>query len=244
MNALRRLTDGVIPQAVITGSLSFAHIHDLANIHGQTGWKAWTYPLSVDLLMVAAYREVIKARHAKRGGTVLPWVWFLLALAASLSANVIATGGRDLLSIAVGVWPAVAFLGCTLLGHSRPAPADQIQSAEVPVSPPAPAPDVRADVARLDVAQESAELPRAVEGSAVAALAPAEPQTPAVTSSPAPAPAPDVPEVAPELLDYAARIAAEHHDRHGQPIPLAALRSRLGVAPALAQAVHARLTAA
>src|SRR2546423_15233471 len=75
MNALRRLTDGVIPQAVITGSLSFAHIHDLANIHGQTGWKAWTYPLSVDLLMVAAYREVIKARHAKRGGTLLPRGW-------------------------------------------------------------------------------------------------------------------------------------------------------------------------
>jgi len=232
MNALRRLTDGVLPQAVITGSLSFAHIHDLAMRHGQTGWKAWTYPLSVDLLMVAAYRELLKARHAKQGGTVLPWVWFLLSLAASLTANVIATGGRDPLSIAVGVWPAVAFLGCTLLGHSHPAPVEQDQGAEdpEPVSEPMPA--------RVEVVQESAELPRAVEGSAVAVLAPAEPKTPAPIVSPAPAP-----EVAPELLDYAARIAAEHQDRHGQPIPLAALRTRLGVGPALAQTVHAHVTA-
>src|SRR2546423_386153 len=114
MNALRRLTDGVIPQAVITGSLSFAHIHDLANIHGQTGWKAWTYPLSVDLLMVAAYREVIKARHAKRGGTALPWGGVLPALAAALSSNVIATGGpgppipRPALRSRLGVAPALA----------------------------------------------------------------------------------------------------------------------------------------
>jgi len=234
MNALRRLTDGVLPQAVITGSLSFAHIHDLAMRHGQTGWKAWTYPLSVDLLMVAAYRELLKARHAKNGGTVLPWVWFLLSLAASLTANVIATGGRDPLSIAVGVWPAVAFLGCTLLGHSHPAPVEQDRGAEdpEPVSELVPA--------RVEVVQESAELPRAVEGSAVDALAPAEPKTPAPTVSPAPVPAP---EVAPELLDYAARIAAEHQDRHGQPIPLAALRTRLGVGPALAQTVHAHVTA-
>lgn len=235
MNALRRLTDGVLPQAVITGSLSFAHIHDLAKVHGQTGWKAWTYPLSVDLLMVAAYRQVLKARHAKNGGTVLPWVWFLLSLAASLTANVIATGGRDPLSIAVGVWPAVAFLGCTLLGHSHLAPIEQTQSAE------APEPDSEPVPARVEVVQESADLTRAVEGPAVAALAPAEPKTPAPAMPPAPAPAP--PEVAPELLDYAARIAAEHQARHGQPIPLAALRSRLGVGPSLAQTVHAHVTA-
>lgn len=228
------LTDGVVPQAVITGSLSFAHIHDLAMAHGQTGWKAWTYPLSVDLLMVAAYRQVLKARHAKNGGTVLPWVWFLLSLAASLTANVIATGGRDPLSIAVGVWPAVAFLGCTLLGHSHPAPAEEVQGTEAPeqVSEPVPA-------ARVEVVQEPTVLPHAVEGSAVAALAPAEPKTPAPAMSPTTA----LPEVSPDLLDYATRIAAEHQDRHGQPIPLAALRSRLGIGQALAQTVHARVTA-
>jgi hypothetical protein len=233
MNPVRRLMDGVLPQAVITGSLSFAHIHDLATRHGQTGWKAWTYPLSVDLLMVAAYRELLKARHAKNGGTVLPWVWFLLSLGASLTANVIATGGRDPLSIAVGIWPAVAFLGCTLLGHAHPAPAEQNQGAEDPEPASEPVP------ARVEVVQEPTELPRVVEGPAVAALAPAEPKTPAPAMSPASAP----PEVAPELLDYAARIAAEHQDRHGQPIPLAALRSRLGVGTALAQTVHAHITA-
>lgn len=128
MNAqasVRRLADGVMPQAVITGALSFAHIHDLAAAHGQTGWKAWTYPLSVDLLTVAAYRKLVTAHRtgAATGIKALTWCWFLLALTASLAANVVATGGRDPLSLAVGVWPAVAFLGCTLLGHSSPATA-------------------------------------------------------------------------------------------------------------------------
>ncbi len=64
MSALRRVTDGVLFQAVLTGSLSFSHIHDLAAVHGQTGWKAWLYPLSVDLLTVAAYRKLMTARRA------------------------------------------------------------------------------------------------------------------------------------------------------------------------------------
>ncbi len=62
MSALRRISDGVLFQAVLTGSLSFSHIHDLAAAHGQGGWKAWLYPLSVDLLTVAAYRKLTAAR--------------------------------------------------------------------------------------------------------------------------------------------------------------------------------------
>jgi len=235
-SALRRLTDGVAPQAVITGSLSFAHIHDLALHHGQTGWKAWTYPLSVDLLMVAAYRQALKARHAKNGGTVLPWVWFLLSLGASLTANVIATGGRDPLSIAVGVWPAIAFLGCTLLGHSGPAPTDTESQPAASAKPESPAvAGVRVD--HVQAVPEVSTPVRAVEASAFAALAPAKPQ------SPDPAPAPAMPDVPPDLLDYAARLATDHHARHVQPIPLAALRARLGVAPGLAQTIHAHVTA-
>ncbi|MET8481847.1 DUF2637 domain-containing protein, partial [Streptomyces clavifer] len=31
-----------------------AHLHDLAAAAGQDGWKAWAYPVSVDLLLVAS----------------------------------------------------------------------------------------------------------------------------------------------------------------------------------------------
>jgi hypothetical protein len=36
------------------------------------------------------------------------------------------------------------------------------------------------------------------------------------------------------LLDFARRVATEHHQRHGRPITRDALRARLGVSNALA----------
>ncbi|GGO86492.1 DUF2637 domain-containing protein [Wenjunlia tyrosinilytica] len=67
--------------------------------------------------------------------------------------------------------------------------------------------------------------------------------TPVPAQAPTSASAPDAaPMTAPDpLLKAARRIAAEHHDRHGQQITPAQLRTRLGVAPALADAVHAQL---
>jgi hypothetical protein len=54
MRAHLARVDAVIVQAVIAGALSFSHLHDLAAAAGQSGWKAWAYPVSVDLLLVAA----------------------------------------------------------------------------------------------------------------------------------------------------------------------------------------------
>ncbi|MBB1260695.1 DUF2637 domain-containing protein, partial [Streptomyces alkaliterrae] len=108
--------DAVLVQAVIAGALSFAHLHDLAAAAGQDGWKAWAYPVSVDLLLVAAW-------HRLRHGTAktAAWCWFLIALAASLGANIATAGLLDLnqppdwLRILVAGWPALAFFGGTLL---------------------------------------------------------------------------------------------------------------------------------
>ena len=44
MSALRRFTDGVLFQAVLTGSLSFSHIHDLAAAHGQDRLESLALP--------------------------------------------------------------------------------------------------------------------------------------------------------------------------------------------------------
>ncbi|MFJ5939399.1 DUF2637 domain-containing protein, partial [Streptomyces sp. NPDC093071] len=83
--------DAVLIQAVIAGALSFAHLHDLAAAAGQDGWKAWAYPVSVDLLLVAAWR-----RMRKDGGNRDAWLWFAIALIASLGANVATAGLLDL----------------------------------------------------------------------------------------------------------------------------------------------------
>jgi hypothetical protein len=215
--------DAVLVQAVIAGALSFAHLHDLAAAAGQDGWKAWAYPISVDLLLVAAWR---KLRSLRPSGEPVraAWFWFATALAASLGANVATAGLLDLdhvpdwLSILVAGWPALAFLGGTLLVHS-PSPGPERQDA--------PAPDVT-EAADLERAPEPEPVPDAVEA--------AEP-VPAL-----PAPPPATPPVPPALVAHARKVADEHHARTGHRIDTDTLRVRLGVPAQLADAIAAHLT--
>lgn len=226
--------DAVLIQAVIAGALSFAHLHDLAAAAGQDGWKAWAYPVSVDLLLVAAWR-----RMRTDSGNRDAWLWFAIALTASLGANVATAGLLDMnnvpawLRILVAGWPALAFLGGTLLAHAHtpephlePAPAAE----EVPLSEPAVA-------LTVDRAPEPApELP------------PAEPEPEEVKPDPEPLQLPVEPApvalavtVPPALLDHARKIADTHRTQTGAPIDSTTLRARLGVPPALADAIALQL---
>ncbi|MEU1037636.1 DUF2637 domain-containing protein [Streptomyces sp. NPDC005907] len=135
---LRRL-DPILIQAVIAAALSFAHIHDIAEAAGQGGWKAWAYPVSVDLLMVMAWKRIRTPDAPKLGA----WVWFLTSLGASLGANVATAGVLDMehlpvsLRVLVAGWPAVAFLGGSLLVHTRKASTEEPQEpAEEPDAEP------------------------------------------------------------------------------------------------------------
>ncbi|WP_328872443.1 DUF2637 domain-containing protein [Streptomyces sp. NBC_00287] len=178
--------DAVLVQAVIAGALSFAHLHDLAAA-GQDGWKAWAYPVSVDLLLVAAWR-----RLRIDGPSGLAWCWFLIALVASLGANVATAGLLDLndvpdwLRILVAAWPALAFMGGTLLAHSS------ALMPEVEPEPTATEPDPVPQPAAVPVAEESPALPTT-----------------------APSPAMPVPAA---LVDHARKVAADHHARTGARI--------------------------
>ncbi|MFJ6075752.1 DUF2637 domain-containing protein [Streptomyces sp. NPDC093065] len=218
--------DAVLVQAVIAGALSFAHLHDLAAAAGQDGWKAWAYPVSVDLLLVAAWR-----RLRSDGPSRLAWCWFLVALVASLGANVATAGLLDLsnvpawLRILVAAWPALAFMGGTLLVHS---PAER---SSTPPAPTAPDQEPAADV---ESARGSAAdpVPASVDSADDAlALPPADP---------APAPPPAVP-VPAALVDHARKVAADHEHRTGARIDTDTLRARLGVPPHLADAIAAQL---
>ncbi|MEU8840289.1 DUF2637 domain-containing protein [Streptomyces roseus] len=139
---LRAELDPIVLQAVIAAALSFAHLHDVADAAGQTGWKAWAYPVSVDLLMVAAWRRT--KSDTGRGGA---WFWFAVALTASVGANVVTAGVLDLanppavLRILVAGWPAVAFLGGALLFHSRKRTGTEEEASEavqLPAGEPQP----------------------------------------------------------------------------------------------------------
>ncbi|MFD6361227.1 DUF2637 domain-containing protein [Streptomyces roseolus] len=128
----RALRDPIFIQAVIAAALSFSHIHDVAAAAGQTGWKAWAYPISVDVLLAVAWKMM-----RTRGG-VAAWTWFLVAMAASLGANVATSGVMNLadppvwLRVIVAGWPAVAFLGGTLMVHRRRAEGESLAVDEEP----------------------------------------------------------------------------------------------------------------
>ncbi|MFE6177884.1 DUF2637 domain-containing protein [Streptomyces sp. NPDC056464] len=218
MHALPIRVDAVLVQALIAAALSFAHLHDLASAAGQHGWKAWAYPVSVDLLMVAAWRR-LRSGEAKAAG----WCWFLVALTASLGANVATAGLLDLddvpawLRILVAGWPAVAFLGGTLLAHGSP----------MPVRAPAPVPEPSSTVAAPECLTDEVELP------ATAA------ELPAAEVESASSPPSSVP---PALVALARKVADEHRARTGTPIDISTLRARLGVPMPLAEAIAAQLT--
>jgi len=206
--------DAVLVQAVIAGALSFAHLHDLAEAAGQTGWKAWAYPISVDLLLVAAWRRLRTARRDRSA-----WTWFVIALVASLGANIATAGLLDLkhvpawLCIVVAGWPALAFLGGTLLVHAPAAPAAPAQAVDEPAAP-------EVDMHRTDE-PVPAPLPE---------LAPAP--------TPTPAAAPVVPAA---LLDHARKIADAHRASTGSPMPADALSARLQLPAPMTDAIAAQL---
>ncbi|MFJ9585646.1 DUF2637 domain-containing protein [Streptomyces acidicola] len=215
MRAHLARVDAVLVQAVIAAALSFAHLHDIAMAAGQDGWKAWAYPVSVDLLLVAAWRRLRSGEAIAAG-----WCWFVIALAASLGANVATAGLLDLddvpawLRILVAGWPAVAFLGGTLLAHSTPTTA--VTAAEH-----------GKDIEEHDQAGD-AELSREEAPSPTVDVG-APPEPPAM-----PVPA--------ALVEHARKVAAEHHTRTGTSIDTPTLRARLGVPAPMAEAIAAHLT--
>ncbi|WP_166025944.1 DUF2637 domain-containing protein [Streptomyces chilikensis] len=222
--------DAVLVQAVIAGALSFSHLHDLAEAAGQTGWKAWAYPVSVDLLLVAAWRRMSQDADNRDA-----WLWFAIALAASLGANVATAGLLDLgavpawLRILVAGWPALAFLGGTLLAH-KPAPH------AAPEPEPAPAPEPRTVLERDPVPAAALANPEPVADEPDEIAAP-EPAPPALAA--APAPAPPVPVA---LVAHARKVADDHRARTGAAIDTDTLRVRLGVPAPMADAIAAQLT--
>lgn len=222
--------DAVLIQAFIAGALSFSHLHDLASAAGQDGWKAWAYPISVDLLLVAAWRRMRTTSDNRPA-----WVWFVIALTASLGANIATAGLLDLgqvpawLRILVAGWPALAFLGGTLLAHSPTIP-EPAPPAAAPLA--APEPEPTADTPEVTVERVPEPAPEFPPAPAVLAAAPAP--APVAVSVPAVS-------VPPALLDHAKKVADAYHATTGDRIDLATLRLRLGVPAPLADAINAQL---
>ncbi|QKW01018.1 DUF2637 domain-containing protein [Streptomyces sp. NA02536] len=232
MRAHLARVDAVIVQAVIAGALSFSHLHDLAAAAGQSGWKAWAYPVSVDLLLVAAWRRM---RQAQRAGQAAggPRLWFLIALAASLGANVATAGLLDLddvpawLRVTVAGWPAVAFFGGTLLAHAPHVREGAVEPTALTTNAepePRPAPPTAVEVTDRD----ALPVPLTDPDPAEPVAAPAPVSVPAVALPPA-------------LADRVRALADEHRSTTGRPADPDAVRARLGLPPSMTASVAAHL---
>ncbi|GII34178.1 DUF2637 domain-containing protein [Planotetraspora mira] len=204
-------TGPVLILAAIAGAGSFTHIRDTATDHGQTGWMSWAVAVCVDLTCVMAARE--RQRDKKTGRKRTSWVsWptlvlvagIVLSLAANLQQAEPTIWGR--LTAAV---PAGAFLIAVSMLERRAAHAPQ----------PSPEPAIVA--ASAPVGTVSASSSSAVVPSSVPVLAGEDGRT----ERPGPSTA---------LVDYARRVADDHHAKHGKPITRDLLRSRLGVSNQLA----------
>jgi hypothetical protein len=96
--------------AVIAGTVSYLHMHQLVVGHGQPGWVAALTPLSVDGMIAAASTALLTdSRSGGRGGP-LPWALLVTGSVASLAANV-AVAEPTATGRVIAAWPSFALIG-------------------------------------------------------------------------------------------------------------------------------------
>ncbi|GAA2370667.1 hypothetical protein Cme02nite_45250 [Catellatospora methionotrophica] len=95
--------------AGIAAYASYTHMRELAVDHGQPGLVAALLPVSVDGMLIVATIAMREDRQANL--RVRPWAWiaFVLGVAASVVANVLAAAD-DITSRVISAWPAIALL--------------------------------------------------------------------------------------------------------------------------------------
>jgi hypothetical protein len=95
--------------AAVAGAISYSHMAELARAHGEVGWRAHAFPVSVDGIEVVASLVLLAHRRAGTRAGWLPWAALAAGTAASVAANV-AVGASDPVGRIVAGWPAVALL--------------------------------------------------------------------------------------------------------------------------------------
>ena len=99
----------VLALGMIAGAVSYSHMRVLAERHGETGWRAHAFPLSVDGIEIVASLVLLADRRVGRRSGWLVWAALSAGTAASVAANV-AVGGTDPVGRVVAGWPAFALL--------------------------------------------------------------------------------------------------------------------------------------
>jgi Protein of unknown function (DUF2637) len=106
-NTAQRLDTGIVAVvAVVAAAASYQHQRTLAALAGE-GWLAWALPISVDGMMLATGRSILRRRRASIPAPFLSWFGFTLGLVASVTANVAAAHPTPVGRL-IAAWPPIA----------------------------------------------------------------------------------------------------------------------------------------
>ena len=146
---IRRTTIGCVALlALIAGTVSYLHMHQLVELHGQPGWVAALTPLSADGMMVTASTTLLAdSRSGGRGG-LMPWALLVAGSAASLAANV-AVAEPTVTGRVIAAWPSFSLIAAyELLMRQVRRAAESGTSGRRPSRSPSSAPSAVAAIAR------------------------------------------------------------------------------------------------
>ncbi|WP_055478090.1 DUF2637 domain-containing protein [Sphaerimonospora mesophila] len=217
----------VLVLATIAGAGSFTHIRDTATDHGQTGWMSWAVAVCVDLTCVMAARE--RQRDKKTGRQrhgAVSWPTLVLAggIVLSLAAN-LHQAEPTVWGWLTAATPAGAFLiAVSMLERRASGPRSEATSAVQATSPAEVMPS-SSSVPSSPVPSSAVPGGSASDGqpSRLPVLVPGGEDGQDGETGPSLA-----------LVEFARRVADEHHAKHGKPITRDVLRARLGVSNQLA----------
>ncbi|MET9140550.1 DUF2637 domain-containing protein [Streptomyces parvulus] len=238
--------------------LSYEHLHDIANTNGLDGARAWAWPATVDLFIIAG--ELLVLRASLRGAVD----WWAYALAAvgsggSIALNVfgVGNGAQPMEYVVAAVPPSAALIAFGALMRQVHEALHRIQAAAEPVQPPAADDFERAAEQAVEVAEPTAHPTPAV---AIPPQPTAQPEPSAAASTAAhtqdaadvqPAPqstaaAPVVrqmttPDADAQLLEDARKLNAAALAETGRPASLRRLQDGLRIGQRRAQRIQAQL---
>jgi hypothetical protein len=92
--------------ALVAAAASYQHQRSLAALAGE-GWLAWALPVSVDGMMLATGRSILRRRRAGIPAPFLSWFGVTLGFVASVAANVAAAHPTPVGRL-IAAWPPVA----------------------------------------------------------------------------------------------------------------------------------------
>lgn len=142
--------------AGVAGIASYSHMRVLAATNGQSDLLANLLPVSVDGMLIVSTVVMADDRAAGRRPRTSARVSFVVGVAASIVANVLAAP-ENLVARVISAWPAVALLLVVEMLSAR-GPAAPTGADETPAKTPAPSNGGRPSKA-AKVAAAAAELP-------------------------------------------------------------------------------------